>query len=179
MTSGGRQGWWHHMERVSRLGSYQARKGTVALHLPQFGAKMRKCQSRLMWPPSFIASQLSLPRNRSLELSPSSFQSGEERACQVKNSEVPRQDRHDWVQQGKCWEPAALLGATETVFRAAAGLPGRWPTSPLSVGTRPAPAHWSNHKKKCSYYCTAALWRWEASNLLSSWTQWQRQFCQI
>lgn len=47
---------------------------------------------------------------------------------------------------------------------------------PLSVGKRPAPAHWSKHKKH-SYYCidyTEALRRWEVSlcNLHSSCTQW-------
>lgn len=35
MMSGGRRGWSHHMERASRLGSFQARKGTVSVHLLQ------------------------------------------------------------------------------------------------------------------------------------------------
>ncbi len=45
-------------------------------------------------------------------------QGGKERACTVKNSQVPRKDGHDWVQQGEC---VVLLLWT---------IHGRCPTSP-------------------------------------------------
>lgn len=88
MTSGGRPGWSHLTGKASRLASSRARKGT-----PTFSFLGRAMNTGSQWSPvtvfiyAFVFHLL---------------QGWKEGAGPVKNSQVPCQDRHDWVQQGKC-----------------------------------------------------------------------------
>lgn len=103
MTSGGRRVWSHPTERASRSGSFQARRGNLIT--PFLPPKMCSC----------------CVRDLKLVFS---TQGGEEGASEVKNSQVPRQDGHDWFQQGESG------GLCSLVLLPGSGHPGSWPTSP-------------------------------------------------
>lgn len=80
-----------------------------------------------------------------------SVQSGEEGAGQVKNSQVPRPDRHDWIQQGK-WSGGAAWERSES--------PHEEPSCCHNTTTRHTPVTQLHQK----HFCTRWVCMYRASS---------------